>query len=272
MPEAKIVSADGTQLAARCSGSGSPLVLVHGAMANLDAFALVEGPLAQRHTVWVYSRRGRGGSGDGPDYGLEREIEDVLAVLEAAARAAGEDAHLLGHSSGGFYSLLAAPRARSLRSLMLYEPPLHVDRVDPALVARMRSALEEGDPDRALETFFPVADIVEAEAAAIRHGPLWEALRHGVTRFPREHLALEDEGRKLLSETRLPDVPILYLYGELTGAPVFPTLDEVSQRFPTARLHGLPGQRHMAPAFDPAAFAKAVLAFTTALGPSRGSG
>ena len=59
MPATSITSADGTTLAARCSGRGSPIVLVHGADGDLDTFALIEGLLAERHSVWVYSRRGR---------------------------------------------------------------------------------------------------------------------------------------------------------------------------------------------------------------------
>ncbi len=68
----------------------------------------------------------------------------------------------------------------------------------------------------------------------------------------------------MLSAVELPHVPMLYLYGELTEAPVFPTLDEVAELLPKAQLHCLPGQRHMAPMFDPTTFAQAVLAFTTA--------
>ena len=120
MPEMTITSTDGTKLAARWSGNGSPMVLVHGALGDLDDFALVEGLLAERHSVWVYSRRGRGGSGDGPDYAVQREVEDVLAVVAAA----GDGAHLVGHSFGAVCCLFAATRSPSLRSLVLYEPPL----------------------------------------------------------------------------------------------------------------------------------------------------
>jgi pimeloyl-ACP methyl ester carboxylesterase len=59
MPDTTITSADGTTLAARRFGRGSPLVIVHGAIGDLDTFALIEGLLAERHSVWVYSRRGR---------------------------------------------------------------------------------------------------------------------------------------------------------------------------------------------------------------------
>lgn len=256
-----IISADGTELAARCSGSGSPLVLVHGALADLDAFALLEAPLSERHTVWVYSRRGRGGSGDGPDYRLEREIEDILAVLEAA----GDGAHLLGHSLGAIYTLLAAPRSRSLRSLILYEPPLHADKSDPRFFEAMEAALAAGDPDRALESFLPEADIAGEELEAIRaQEPFWEVLRRGIFVFPREMQALAADGARMLSAAERPAVPVLYLHGEKTQAPVYPTPDEVAAFLPNARLHALAGQRHMAPLFDPLAFAQAVLGFTTA--------
>lgn len=261
MPETTVVSRDGTELAARRSGRGSPLVLVHGAMGDLNAFALVEAQLAERHTVWVYSRRGRGGSGDGAHYGLEREVEDVLAVLDAA----GDGAHLFGHSSGAFYALLAATRARALRSLALYEPPLQLERFDPAPFEGVSAALDADDPDRALETFFPVADIVDEEVKALRaQEVLWQAMRQGVRVFPRERHALQADGRRMFSEGDLPRVPTLYLYGELTEAPIFPTPAEAAEQWPHAELRCLAGQRHMAPVFDPAGFAGALLDFTTA--------
>jgi len=261
MREMTVVSSDGTELAARCSGSGSPLVLVHGAMGNLNTFGLIEPLLAERHSVWVYSRRGRGGSGDRLNYDLEREIEDVLSILEAA----GDGAHLFGHSSGAFYCLLAAARARSLRSMALYEPPLHVDGLDRAILDGVESALDSGEPDRALETFLPVAQIVEEEVEMIRaQEPVWKALREGVLVFPRELRALQADGPRLLSAVEFPDVPMLYLHGELTKAQIYPPLEEVEELLPKARFHRLPGQRHMAPMFDPSGFAQAVLSFTTA--------
>ena len=260
MPETTIISADGTKLAARSSGHGSPVVLVHGANGDLDTFALIEGLLAERHSVWVYSRRGRGGSGDGPDYALEREVEDVLAVLDAA----GGDAHLVGHSGGAVYCLLAAMRSPSLRGLVLYEPPLHFDRMDMGVIDAAESALDAGDPDLALEIVFPAVGVVEEEVQLIRSlPPVWERVREGVQQTPREGRALDD-GRDQLLAFDPPDVPTLYLYGEVTDASCFATLDEVAELMPNAQLRGLPGQRHLAFAFDPTSFAQAILAFTTA--------
>jgi pimeloyl-ACP methyl ester carboxylesterase len=260
VPDTTIRSADGTKLAARCTGEGSPIVLVHGANGDLDSFALIEGPLAERHSVWVYSRRGRGGSGDGSDYGFAREVEDVLAVLDAA----GSHAHLLGHSGGALYCLFAAMETASLRSLVLYEPPLNFHRFDPSVIDQTQSALDAGDADRALEIVFPNVGVADAEVQILRSlEPVWEKLREGVQQVPREMRVGYDACDRLWSFDP-PDIPTLYLYGEDTDASCYATCDEVAERFPNAQFHGLPGQRHLAFGFDPTSFAQAVLAFTIA--------
>lgn len=255
-----ITSADGTALAARCTGHGSPLVLVHGANGDLDTFALIEGPLAEHHTVWVYSRRGRGSSGDGPGYALEREVEDLLAVRAVA----GDRAHLVGHSGGAIYSLLAAIEAPLLRSLVLYEPPLHFERFDPSVIDRVQAALDAGDEDRALEIIFPLIGVAETEVQMLRSAePVWERLRAGVRLVPRE-LQTGLQAIDRLKALDPPDIPTLYLYGEMTDTSIFATPDEVAELLPNAEHHGIPGQRHLAFVFDPTAFAQAVLQFTTA--------
>jgi pimeloyl-ACP methyl ester carboxylesterase len=260
MPDTMVTSADGTKLAARHSGDGSPLVLVHGANGDLDTFALIEAPLAERHSVWVYSRRGRGGSGDGPDYSLQKEVDDVLAVLAAA----GDRAHLVGHSGGALYSLLAAMQSPPLRSLVLYEPPLRVDRWDIDLINDVQAALDAGNTDHALDIFFAAVGVVESEVEVLRSlEPVWQRIREAHQRVPREmRLAPEERDRVIAFEP--PDVATLYLYGEETDAPIFPTLEDVAKRLPNAQFHGLPGQRHLAFAFDPIAFTQAILVFTAA--------
>jgi pimeloyl-ACP methyl ester carboxylesterase len=213
MTEMTITSVDGTKLAARCTGHGSPIVLVHGALGDVDTFAPIEGLLAEQHSVWVYSRRGRGGSGDGADYSYEREVEDVRAVLIAA----GDRAHLFGHSGGAIYALLAAAEASSLRSLLLYEVPL-LDRLDASyidgLMDQMETAIDSGDPDRALALFFPLAGIVNEEVQVLRAlEPVWAKMRAGVHPVPREiRSGLRDAHDWRVGFDR-PDLPTLYLYG-----------------------------------------------------------
>ena len=254
-----ITSADGTRLAARCTGHGSPIVLVHGANGDLDTFALVEGMLAEHHTVWVYSRRGRGGSGDGPGYALEREIEDLRAVLAVA----GDRAHLVGHSGGAIYSLLTATEPPPLRSLVLYEPPLRFERFDPGVIDQVQAALDASDEDRALEIVFAAIGVADPEVHVLRSiEAVWRRLRAGVRLVPRE-LRTGFQAIDRLNALDPPDVPTLYLYGEKTETSIFPAPAEVAELLPKAQLHGLPGQRHLAFAFDPTSFAEAVLQFTT---------
>ena len=80
---------------------------------------------------------------------------------------------------------------------------------------------------------------------------------------PRE-LRTAPEAIDRLTPSNPQDIPTLYLYGEETDASIFATPDEVAEMLPKAQLHGLPGQRHLACAFDPTSFAQAVLEFTTA--------
>jgi pimeloyl-ACP methyl ester carboxylesterase len=95
------------------SGEGPPLVLVHGAAADHSRWAPVLPELEAHFTVLALDRRGRGQSGDADEYALEREFEDVVAVVEAA----GSDVNVLGHSHGGSArSRLPASPTRSASS------------------------------------------------------------------------------------------------------------------------------------------------------------
>src|SRR5690349_18162579 len=97
-------SKDGTSIAFTRSGSGPPLVLVHGTTADHTRWAPILPELETRFTVHAVDRRGRGGSGDGPRYALDREFDDIAAVVDAI----GAPVMLLGHSYGAICSLEAA--------------------------------------------------------------------------------------------------------------------------------------------------------------------
>ena len=122
------VSKDGTEIAYDRTGQGPAVVLVSGAFsyrrypATLKLVAL----LANRFTVYNYDRRGRGDRKDTPPYAVEREIEDLQAVLDAA----GGSAHVWGLSSGAVLALKAAARGLNIMKLALQEPPLFVDASD----------------------------------------------------------------------------------------------------------------------------------------------
>ena len=99
-----VTSRDGTTLAYDRLGDGPPVVLVSGGSTDRSANAGLAAELAGAHSVYNYDRRGRGDSGDTPPYAIEREVEDIAAVIEAA----GGSAHLYGTSSGAGLSMQAA--------------------------------------------------------------------------------------------------------------------------------------------------------------------
>jgi pimeloyl-ACP methyl ester carboxylesterase len=158
-------SADGTRIAYTQVGSGPvPLVIVHGALNTSQQWMPVAEKLSElsdQYTCYVVDRWGRGGSEGRPEYSLEGDINDIIAVLEEA----GPDAYLLGHSGGAIISLEAAKRAQ-IAGLILYEPPLHGfhgNFVDD-IWERMHSAAEDGRYEEALVIFLIEEAGVPAEA------------------------------------------------------------------------------------------------------------
>jgi pimeloyl-ACP methyl ester carboxylesterase len=97
-------SKDGTSIAFDRSGIGPALILVGGAMSDRTGAATVSSLLASRFTVFAYDRRGRGDSGDTPPYAVEREVEDLDALIGEA----GGSAFVMGGSSGAVLALDAA--------------------------------------------------------------------------------------------------------------------------------------------------------------------
>jgi pimeloyl-ACP methyl ester carboxylesterase len=178
------ISADGTEIAYDTWGSGPAVILVAGAMMDRahPTLAGVAGALAPWFTVCSYDRRGRGGSGDTPPYAVEREVEDLAAVMAAA----GGTAMVFGGSSGAALALEAALRLPGISRLALWEPPYHVDDSAPALPRDFAEQLAElvatGQRAAVVERFMVEAAEVPAEAVAgMRAQPFWpqvEAVAH----------------------------------------------------------------------------------------------
>ncbi|MFK4038261.1 alpha/beta fold hydrolase [Nonomuraea wenchangensis] len=172
------VSADGTPIAYDRYGSGPAVVLVAGAMmerAHPTMAGLAEA-LAPWFTVFSYDRRGRGGSGDTAPYAVEREVEDLAAVIAAA----GGSAKVFGGSSGAALALEAATRLPGVTELALWEPPYHVDDSAPPLpddfAEQLAALVAAGRRDTVVERFMVEAAEVPAEAVAgMRAEPFWAA-------------------------------------------------------------------------------------------------
>ena len=114
------VSRDGTRIAWVRSGSGPPIVLVHGATADHTAWRTAAPLLAPTHALFAIDRRGRGSSGDHLPYAIAREYEDVAAVVDAISASEGRPVDVVGHSFGGRVGLGAALLTSNLRRLVVY--------------------------------------------------------------------------------------------------------------------------------------------------------
>lgn len=238
------VSKDGTMIAFDRLGDGPPVVLVCGFPTDRK---YPNGPLAsllaQAFTVLNYDRRGRGDSGDTQPYALEREFEDLDAVIGEA----GGSAFAYGTSSGAVLALQAAAYGLAITNLALWEPPYIVDdsRERPpadykAQVAAMIASDRRGD---VLEFFFTTMVGLPAEfVAQMRQSPFWsaqEALAHtlvyeadvmGDYSFPADRV-------------RSVAVPTLVLDGGTTPW-ITNSADAVAKALPNAQRRTLEGQTH----------------------------
>ena len=133
-------SRDGTSIAYERTGTGPALIVVDAA-GNFSDFRPMRAPvshLAERFTVYVYDRRGRGASTDTVPYAVEREVEDLAALIDEA----GGSAYVYGMSSGGLLAIHSAARGLPIRRMALFEPPLQL-REDPSGFTTDLSALVE---------------------------------------------------------------------------------------------------------------------------------
>ena len=173
-----VISKDGTPIAFDQSGQGPALILVAGATATRVAAASLAAALAPHFTVFAYDRRGRGESGDTTPYAVEREVEDIEALINEA----GGPAFVFGHSSGAVLALEAARLLPTkITKLALYEPPFIIDDSRPPApedyVSHLIELVSSGRQGEAVEYFMAEAVGVPAEMVAqMRQSPMWPGL------------------------------------------------------------------------------------------------
>lgn len=143
----QVTSKDGTRIAFDRTGDGPTLVLVNGAFNNREMVAEKAAGLGAYFTAVSYDRRGRGDSGDTLPYTVEREVEDLTAVIEAV----GGDAYVYGMSSGGALSLVAAVAGAPIAGLAVFEPPYRVPDGPPAPDRYLERMTEFGAAGRAAD-------------------------------------------------------------------------------------------------------------------------
>jgi len=252
-------SKDGTVIGVRSSGEGPALLLVHGTTADHRRWAGISPRLEAHFTVHAMDRRGRGMSGDGAIYALEREAEDVAAVLEAI----GEPTLVLGHSYGALTTLEAALLTDRIHRMILYEPPVPVDPGSfPASAAdRMQALVDRGENEAALEIFFrEVVGMPDHEFEVYRNLPMWPVRVGLAPTVPRE-MAIERTYRFDAGRFAGLSVPTLLLLGG-DSPPIFQrALEAVAEALPNGQVAVMPGEQHVAMDTNPELFLREVLGF-----------
>ncbi|TDC65927.1 alpha/beta fold hydrolase [Actinomadura sp. GC306] len=235
-------SADGTPIAYDRTGAGPAVVLVQGAFSTRDDPTMtgIADTLASRFTVYNYDRRGRGGSGDVAPYAVQREIDDLTAVIEAA----GGRAMVFGGSSGGALALEAAAAGAPITRLAVFEPP-YVTAPGHTLPSQEELADLAGQGRRgdAVELFLTRGAEMPAEAVAgMKAQPFWpqiEAVAHTLA----YEAAVVGEG-PVPERVAAVSVPTLVLAGSESSGRMRDAAQAVARRVPDARLEWLEGQAH----------------------------
>lgn len=254
----EVRSSDGTQIGSVTVGSGAPLVLVHGAWNWHEHWLRVAEELAGSHTCWVMDRRGRGSSGDGDGYSLDREIEDIIAVLDTA----GPNASLLGHSSGGIYALETA-RRESVERLIVYEPPLRwAEQRDPnGMVERIRNLVDADQNEEATEKFFiEEVGLDEEGLTFLKTQPEWQPMVELAPICIREWDAILDAELSVERYRELSTPTLVLAGGENLDNPSMAT-ESLAATLPNARTTVFEGHGHRAHITDPTLVANEVRDF-----------
>jgi pimeloyl-ACP methyl ester carboxylesterase len=245
-----VESKDGTAIAFDKAGRGPALILVDGALCYRGAgpSKSVAAELSADFTVFTYDRRGRGESGDTSPYAVEREIEDLGALIEEA----GGSASLCGFSSGAVLALDAANRGLGVEKLALYEPPFIVDDSRAPLpddyasrLDRLIAADRRGD---ALRLFMGQVGMPKVLVALMRFMPAWSKLKSIAPTLRNDAAVMGDtqSGRSLPAERwNAVTAPTLVIAGGKSPEWMQNGTRALAAMLPSAERRSLEGQTHM---------------------------
>jgi pimeloyl-ACP methyl ester carboxylesterase len=256
----KVISKDGTPIAYQRSGTGAPLVLIHGTSASHMRWKPILPALETHFSVYAVDRRGRGESGDALAYAMQREFEDVAAVVDSI----GDGVHLLGHSFGAICSLEATLLTPHLHKLILYEPPIPVEGVPiypEGIIDQLQALLDAGDRERVITTFMrEVVRMPPHELELFKASPAFPARVAAAHTLPRE-LRTAEQYRLAPARFKAVRTPTLLLLGG--GSPAFfkAAIEAVHDALPNSRIVVLSGQQHIAIDTAPDLFVREVSAF-----------
>ena len=257
LEHAHTTSADGTPIAYFRRGSGPALVVTHGSIATKEQWLPASEALAEHVTLYVYDRRGRGGTGDADAYSLDHEVADIAAMMEVA----GPGSHLLGHSFGALATLgYARQHGLGGGTLIAYEPPLAVQgAVAGERLDGYRELVDAGNLDAALE--YALVNFVRVPAEAIpfiRETPLWGASMPLTPTWVRELAEIDALGDDLSGYAEIDD-PTHLIAGTATTPFLYQSVHDLVEVIPGAGVTDIDGADHFAHLSDPAGFTRVVV-------------
>jgi pimeloyl-ACP methyl ester carboxylesterase len=255
-------SNDGTTIAYDRSGQGPALILVHGAFMHraIDPqSAQLAELLAPHFTVFQYDRRGRGDSGDTQPYTIQREVEDMEALIDAA----GGSAFVYGISSGAALAMEAAIQLEGkVRKLAMYEAPYNSE--EPAEEAwkeyrkQLEQALAEGRRGDAAALFLALVGMPLDQIDAMRKEPWWAAFEPVAPTLAYDAAILGDDRSIPVGEAAGVPVPTLVMNGSASDKFMYDTAVALARAMPDAQHRVLEGQTH---AVAPEAIAPVLVEF-----------
>jgi pimeloyl-ACP methyl ester carboxylesterase len=244
-----VLSKDGTPIAFDQSGKGPTLILVAPATATRLAQVSLAATLAPHFTVFAYDRRGRGDSGDTLPYAVEREVEDIDALIGEA----GGSAFVFGHSSGAALALEAARLLpNKIEKLALYEPPFIIDDSRPPVpsdyVPHLNELLAAGRRTEAAEYFFTNAIRLPDEMLAqMRQSPMWPQIEAVAHTIPYDGMIMGDTmsgNPASIRKWAAVSVPTLVMVGGASPTFFHTGTRALAEMLPRAQYRTLAGQNH----------------------------
>jgi pimeloyl-ACP methyl ester carboxylesterase len=244
-----VTSKDGTTIAFDQYGTGAAIILIGGATqhrAGDPGTAQLAALLGQHFTVIHYDRRGRGDSTDTLPFAVEREIEDIDALIDAV----GGSAFLFGNSSGGALALEAAIKLGSkVKKIAMYEVPYNDDPAARQTWKTYRKNLEEalaanrrGD---AAALFLTLVGTPAAQIEGMRHAPVWSMFEALAPTLAYDHTDLLGEGASVPTEKAARvTVPALLLNGGASYPFMQVTAEKLAKAIPNAKHRVVEGQTH----------------------------
>lgn len=255
----EVLSPDGTTLVVWIDGDGPALILVHGSPSEHATFDPLVMELRPHLTTYAMDRRGSGASGDTAPYSIEREFEDVAAVVDAVAARTGPVA-LWGHSYGCNPAMGGAARTANVSHLILYEPSFGLT-YPPGTIDAIEQAVAAGDHERALRAAIVDTGVMtDTDFDAFKTGPRWQSVVASAPSLPRE-CRVEHSWVYQPGQFGGISAPTLMLSGSDTDPELAECTRQAAAAMPNARIHTLDGHGHFAYKTDPAMVASIIRDF-----------